>query len=34
MKLADRFQIPVVSFIDTPGAYPGLGANKEVKLQL
>ena len=26
MKLADRFQIPVVSFIDTPGAYPGLGA--------
>ena len=23
MKLADRFQIPVVSFIDTPGAYPG-----------
>ena len=24
MKLADRFQIPVVSFIDTPGAYPGL----------
>ncbi len=26
MKLADRFQIPVISFIDTPGAYPGLGA--------
>ena len=25
MKLADRFQIPVISFIDTPGAYPGLG---------
>ena len=22
MKLADRFQIPVISFIDTPGAYP------------
>ena len=28
MKLADRFQIPVVSFIDTPGAYPGLGAEE------
>ena len=34
MKLADRFQIPVISFIDTPGAYPGLVQNKEVKLQL
>ena len=28
MKLADRFQIPVVSFIDTPWAYPGLGAEQ------
>ena len=28
MKLADRFQIPVISFIDTPGAYPGLGAEQ------
>ena len=28
MKLADRFQIPVVSFIDTPGAYPGIGAEE------
>ena len=28
MKLADRFQIPVVSFIDTPGAYPGKGAEE------
>ena len=28
MKLADRFQIPVVTFIDTPGAYPGLGAEQ------
>ena len=28
MKLANRFQIPVVSFIDTPGAYPGLGAEQ------
>ena len=28
MKLADRFKIPVISFIDTPGAYPGLGAEQ------
>jgi acetyl-CoA carboxylase carboxyl transferase subunit alpha len=28
MQLADRFQIPVVSFIDTPGAYPGIGAEQ------
>ena len=28
MKLANRFQIPVVSFIDKPGAYPGLGAEQ------
>jgi len=28
MKLADRFEIPVVSFIDTPGAYPGIGAEQ------
>ena len=28
MELADRFQIPIVSFIDTPGAYPGVGAEE------
>jgi len=28
MKLADRFGIPVISFIDTPGAYPGIGAEQ------
>ena len=28
MKLANRFQIPVISFIDTPGAYPGIGAEE------
>ena len=28
MKLADRFRIPVVTFIDTPGAYPGIGAEQ------
>jgi len=28
MQLANRFQIPVISFIDTPGAYPGIGAEQ------
>lgn len=28
MKMAERFQIPVISLIDTPGAYPGLEAEE------
>jgi acetyl-CoA carboxylase carboxyl transferase subunit alpha len=28
MKLAERFRIPVLTFIDTPGAYPGIGAEE------
>ena len=28
MRLADKFNIPIVSFIDTPGAYPGVGAEE------
>ncbi|MFC1576975.1 acetyl-CoA carboxylase carboxyltransferase subunit alpha [Candidatus Omnitrophota bacterium] len=28
MKLADKFGLPVVAFIDTPGAYPGIGAEE------
>jgi len=28
MNLANRFRIPVVTFIDTPGAYPGIGAEQ------
>ncbi len=28
MKMAEKFGIPVVSFIDTPGAYPGIGAEE------
>ena len=28
MELADKFKIPIVSFIDTPGAYPGVGAEE------
>jgi len=26
MKLAEKFQIPILTFIDTPGAYPGIDA--------
>ena len=28
MRLADKFKIPIISFIDTPGAYPGVGAEE------
>ncbi len=28
MKLAEKFHVPVLTFIDTPGAYPGLGAEE------
>jgi acetyl-CoA carboxylase carboxyl transferase subunit alpha len=28
MKLAERFRVPVVTLVDTPGAYPGLGAEE------
>jgi acetyl-CoA carboxylase carboxyl transferase subunit alpha len=28
MKLAERFHLPVVTLVDTPGAYPGLGAEE------
>ncbi len=28
MELADRFQIPVISIVDTAGAYPGIGAEE------
>src|SRR5258708_6001847 len=28
MRLAERFGIPVLSFVDTPGAYPGIGAEE------
>jgi len=27
-EMADRFGLPIVTFIDTPGAYPGLGAEE------
>jgi len=28
MKLAEKFGLPIVTFVDTPGAYPGLGAEQ------
>ncbi|MCX7716348.1 MAG: acetyl-CoA carboxylase carboxyl transferase subunit alpha, partial [Endomicrobia bacterium] len=28
MKLAEKFSMPVITFIDTPGAYPGIGAEE------
>jgi acetyl-CoA carboxylase carboxyl transferase subunit alpha len=28
MKLAEKFNLPVISLIDTPGAYPGIGAEE------
>ncbi len=27
-KLADKFNLPIITFIDTPGAYPGIGAEE------
>lgn len=28
MQLASQFQIPIITFVDTPGAYPGIGAEE------
>jgi acetyl-CoA carboxylase carboxyl transferase subunit alpha len=28
MKLAEKFELPIISLIDTPGAYPGIGAEE------
>lgn len=28
MRMAEKFQLPVMTFIDTPGAYPGIGAEE------
>ena len=28
MKMAERFNMPIITFIDTPGAYPGVGAEE------
>ncbi|AWB57339.1 MULTISPECIES: acetyl-CoA carboxylase carboxyl transferase subunit alpha [unclassified Colwellia] len=28
MRMAERFKMPIITFIDTPGAYPGIGAEE------
>jgi acetyl-CoA carboxylase carboxyl transferase subunit alpha len=28
MRMAEKFNLPVITFIDTPGAYPGIGAEE------
>ena len=28
MEMAERFRLPILTFIDTPGAYPGIGAEE------
>jgi len=33
MKLAEKFHLPIVIFIDTPGAYPGVGAEERGQAQ-
>src|SRR5947208_6440192 len=33
MKLAEKFELPVVTLIDTPGAYPGIGAEERGQAQ-
>ena len=33
MKIADKFNIPIITFIDTPGAYPGIGAEQRGQAQ-
>jgi acetyl-CoA carboxylase carboxyl transferase subunit alpha len=34
MKLAAKYQVPVICFIDTPGAYPGIGAEERGQAQM
>ena len=33
MQLAAKFRTPIITFIDTPGAYPGLGAEERVQAE-
>ncbi len=33
MELAERFKMPILTFIDTPGAYPGIGAEERGQSQ-
>jgi acetyl-CoA carboxylase carboxyl transferase subunit alpha len=34
MRLAAKYGLPIISFIDTPGAYPGIGAEERGQAQL
>src|SRR5262249_33038921 len=34
MRMAAKFQLPIISLIDTPGAYPGIGAEERGQAQL
>ena len=33
MKIAEKFNLPIITFIDTPGAYPGIGAEERGQSQ-
>ena len=33
MRLAEKFNLPIITFIDTPGAYPGIGAEERGQAQ-
>lgn len=34
MRLAEKFRLPIICFIDTPGAYPGVGAEERGQAQV
>ncbi len=34
MKLAEKYKLPIIAFIDTPGAYPGIGAEERGQAQV
>ena len=34
MKMAEKYKLPVICFIDTPGAYPGIGAEERGQAQV
>ncbi len=34
MKLAAKYKLPIICFIDTPGAYPGVGAEERGQSQV
>lgn len=34
MKLAEKYKLPIICFIDTPGAYPGIGAEERGQAQV